>query len=258
MNHILPIKNLHKVLASLVFLLSIQSFTTHANDFIEGVAEQGAKYQALSESESADKMVLMGRHNELNLMLVNLVPDSKKTAEDYFILSNMLFANDHDLSFELMKKAYAMAPEEVPVIYEMGMHHHRSKNYAQAIEFYARAQATDFATEGHKSYALIADCYLRTGEYSKALDAWLKSDPKYNRINIEKAIYNVYAEESSLSQRSDIHASIKNGKHHLLGNLMELDYSWKTDWWNSSVKDDYLAYDIKYAAEILSIKKYCC
>jgi len=254
MNHILPVKHLPKILASWLVLLIILSFTTHANDFISNVGNQGTKYQALSESKSSHKMVLMGEHNKLNSMLIKLVPDDEKTAEDYFILSNMPYEYDHKLSFDLMQKAYDLAPDEIMVLYEMGMHHHRNKNYAKAIEFYSRAQTTDFISKGDKSYALIADCYLRTGEYSKALDAWIKSDPKYNRINIEKAIYNIYADENSLGQRSDLHASIKTGKKHLFGNLIELDYSWKTDWWNSSVKENYLEYDLQYAAKILGVE----
>jgi hypothetical protein len=242
------------MLLSLVLLLSILSFSTYADEFMSNVEEQSAKYQTLSESKSAHKMALMGEHNELNSMLINLVPDENKTAEDYFILSNMLYEYDHKLSFDLMQKAYDLAPDEIIVLYEMGMHHHRNKNYAKAIEFYSRAQTTDFISEGDKSYALIADCYLRTGQYSKALDSWIMSDPKYNRINIEKAIYNIYADENSLAQRSDLHASIKTGKHHLFGNLIELDHSWKTDWWNSSVKENYLEYDLKYAAKVLGVE----
>jgi len=251
MNYILPILYTHKKPTIFLMLFCAVSFTSNANNFIEGVQAQGDKYEALSESESSHQMVLMGNHDELNSMLVNLIPDAKKSAEDYFILSNMLYANDHDLSFDLMKKANELTPEEISVVYEMGMHHHRNKNYTKAIEFYLRAQATDFVTERHKSYALIADCYLRTGEYSKALDAWIKSDPKYNRIKIEKAIHNIYAEQSALAQRSKLHQLIIKGQHHIIGNLIELDHSWKTDWWNQTIKEDYLEYDIKYAAEVL-------
>lgn len=251
MKFIQTIKHLNKVSTSLIFLLCILSFTSNANDFIEGVAKQGDKYEALSSSESSLQMALTGKHNELNSMLVNLVPDAKKTAGDYFILSNMLYANNHDLSFYLMKKAYDLKPTEVAIIYEMGIHNHRGGNHTQAIEFYQKSMASDFISDGHNGFALLADCYLRTGQYSKAVDAWLNSNPKYNRIKIEKAIHSIYAEQSPHTKRSDLFASIQTGKHYLLGNLIELDHSWKTDWWNPLVNEDYLEYDLEYAAIVL-------
>jgi hypothetical protein len=236
---------------AMLFLLLIYQPISFANNFIEEVTEKGLKYQLLSESPESLKLNLEGKKNLVDKHLITLVADNKKTAVDYFLLSNMLYESNHELSFKLMKRAYKKNPEEIYINYEMALHHHRNKNYKKAIKFYNTFQKSQFASEHHASYALLADCLLRTGKYSEAIDAWLKSDPELNSRAIEQAIYTIYGEQSPNNKRSDLYEKINKGEKHLIGELIYLDYNWQIDWWNVVTKKDFLSYDLNYAKSVL-------
>lgn len=221
------------------------------NDFIGRVMAKSDVYMNYSKSQDALDMALQGMQNQVDLNLVAQVPDAQKTSEDYFMLANMLYQNNHQLSFELMQKAHDLNPNEVAIIYEMGMHNHRAGHHQKAIEFYLQAMETEFIREGHSGYALLADCYLRTGKYEKAMDAWISADPGENHTKIEQAAFHIYGDESPMKERSSLVTEIKSGQFKKIGNLLELDHNWQTDWWNHWVQDIYVAQDLKFADEIL-------
>ncbi|MGJ8664037.1 MAG: tetratricopeptide repeat protein [Marinicella sp.] len=247
---------IHSFLQPMIIIILALVFSNQvwSNDFIDRVLAKSEVYQTYSTSEEAGQMALEGLQNQVDLNLIAQVPDADKTAEDYFMLANMLYANNHQLSFELMKKAYDLNPKEVSIIYEMGMHHHRAGNYEKAIEYYLEAMKTEFISIGHNGYALLADCYLRTSEYEKAMDAWINADPRDNRIKIEKAIYNIYGAESPMNERSTLITEIGSGELYKFGDLLELNHKWRIDWWNQKVQENYLAHDLKLAGELLADK----
>ena len=234
-----------------LFILCAISVPLSANVFIDDVMAKGEIYETYSRSEEAAHMALEGKQNEVDAKLIALVPDEDKTAEDFFLLANMLYENNHQLSFDLMQKAYKLNSEEVFIIYEMAMHHHRVGNYQEAINFYLQSMESDEIGKGHKGYALLADCYLRTGEYEKALDAWIYANPYGNRHKIEKAIYHIYGDESSVNKRSTLISQIRSGELIKIGDLIVLDHNWFSDWWNKSVQEEYLVHDLKLIEQVL-------
>ena len=235
-------KHLFFILYLLVFSIEV-----YANDFIDSVLVKSNAYEGFEQKDLVVKLELEGKKNQIDKKLIALVSDKFKTAEDYFILSNKLYNSNHQLSFDLMLKAYALMPDEIYINFELALHYHRDKKYNQAIKYYQIFHSSQLASEHHSSYAMIADCYLRIGEYKKAIDSWMKADPKNNARSIEKAIYNIYGEERPLNKRADIYERINKGENHLYGDLILLDHNWKIDWWNTRANETYLAYDLNHA-----------
>jgi hypothetical protein len=122
----------HLLIILLSFAIQSNVYAFDADEFYELAAETGRKYQALAATTEMRRFDVEGRVSESNQSLRRLVPDQDKTFYDYFILGNMLFEADWQNSYEYMKRAEALQPDNPLLLLERGMHEHRAQNYVQA------------------------------------------------------------------------------------------------------------------------------
>lgn len=234
------------------FVLLCISSVINANEFIEKVLQKSPGYEAISSGESAKQLMLEGKVHVINEQLLKLVPDKEKTAADYFMLGNMFYENDRKLSLELMIKAEHLAPDEVMIKFELALQYHRLRNHQKALEYYQEYLVSGDSSINNSTHALIADCYLHTGEYDLAVDSWLKSyNNRWAESGIYKAFISIFGQESPISKRSQLIQQIKKGQFEVYGDLIELDHNWL----GNGAKEDYLIYDIKQAKQLLSNKQ---
>jgi hypothetical protein len=163
----------------------------------------------------------------------------------------MFYSNHPEQSYALMERAFTLAPDLPPVQYEMAMQEHRAGNCQRAYPLYEEYFMTEAGRSNEPGLALLADCYLRTGQLSAAIAAWNGANHPRNHVSIEKAIHAIYGNQSPLAIRNQLLQDIGAGDLRKLGRLIETDLIWRSDWWNVRTHDDYLDHDLALAARLL-------
>ena len=237
------------VLLSFAIQSSVYAFD--ADEFYVTVAGTGQKYQALTATAEMRRLDVEGRVSESNQRLRRLVPDQDKTFYDYFILGNMLFEADWQSSYEYMKRAEALEPDNPLLLLERGMHEHRAQNYAQATAYYERFHSSQAGKNHAVSWAYLTHTYLMTGQANAALEAWRSAQFGRNHTAIEKGMYTIFANSQQQRDRQRLVAEINAGHGNKLCDLWLLDSNWEIDWWNNKAKDRYLEFDIQLAQQVL-------
>ncbi|MGI0119367.1 tetratricopeptide repeat protein [Zooshikella sp. RANM57] len=234
-----------------LFLLSVEVHAFDVEVFESGMAKHGAIYDNFASLEETKTLFIEGKVSESNQRLIELVSDDKKTVYDYFILGNMLFENDFETSYELMRKAEKKEPDNPYVLYERGIHEHRLGNYSVAKTYYKRIQKTDIAFSKHVLNAYLTHTYLMTGEPEEAFIAWQRANFGRNHTSIEKAMYTIFSNTNQVKKRESLLFEINQGAKLKLCDLYYLDSEWEIDWWNYQPKKTYLEYDKNLALGIL-------
>jgi hypothetical protein len=241
--------NLLFVLLSFAIQSSVYAFD--ADEFYEIATETGQKYQALTATAEMRRLDVEGRVSESNQRLRRLVPDQDKTFYDYFILANMLFEADWQSSYEYMKRAEALEPDNPLLLLERGMHEHRAHNYAQATAYYERFHSSQTGKNHAVSWAYLTHTYLMTGQSNAALEAWGPAQFGRNHTAIEKGMYTIFANSQQPLDRQRLVTEINDGHSNKLCDLWLLDSNWEIDWWNKKAKDQYLEFDLQLAQKVL-------
>ena len=230
------LKKLIPILLLLSTSLSMaQSITEEA--FMASFQETRQKYMPVLQTLEA--LALDGKMDEANQKLINYIPEAERTAVHYFVLGNFLYRIDRKLSYDFQKKAYEMAPTLMPTTLEWGMQQHRKGNYAEALKLYLSIE-DKFIPQHH---ALLADCYINTGQPVKALQAWNMSGHKDSPQGIEYMIHGIYGDDIPQSRRNRILPQLEK-KPELINELLLIDLEWRNDWWVTGPNAEALAKDL--------------
>jgi hypothetical protein len=247
----LPCAKNHLLIVLLSFAIQSSVYAFDADEFYATAAKTGQKYQALTASDEMRRLDVEGRVSESNQRLRRLVPDQDKTFYDYFILGNMLFETDWQSSYEYMKRAEALEPDNPLLLLERGIHEHRAQNYLQATAYYERFHSSQTGKNHAVSWAYLTHTYLMTGQVNAALEAWGSAQFGRNHTAIEKGMYTIFANSQQQRDRQRLVAEINAGHSNKLCDLWRLDSNWEIDWWNKKAKDRYLEFDLQLAQQVI-------
>lgn len=200
--------------------------------------------------EQAAKLTVEGYAPAGNQMLVDLADEDGGPLAAYLV-ANTLFGSDPAASYRLHERALQALPDEPAVALEMAMEQHRRREYAAAIVNYRRLLA---ARPGSPYAALLADCLVRTGQLQAAVQAWGQAGYDLHPTAIDAAIFEIYGPLKPGQRRGELIAKIEGGDLTKLTDLILLDLNFDTDWWNTTVFDEGLDYDLKRAFQFLDKK----
>ncbi len=220
--------------------------------FQDQVNDIATRYSARARDPDATKVTLEGHISQANQMLLQLVPDDRKTAADWFVIGNMLYRADIAASDRAMKKAEALLPDEPAILLERAMAEQRAHHFAAAIGYYDRFHATDMGRDQLASWAYETQCHLVQGDVDKALAAWTHSGFARHHISIETAMYEVFSTQNGDVEREALVAAAQAHRPDAACELMELDSHWEVDWWNQRKRPDYVAQDGALARALLA------
>ncbi len=119
--------------------------------------------------DELDDLALAGELEQSIEKLI-AVADADPTAGTLLVVANQLYRAAPDRSFDLHRRAYALAPGEELTNLEMALQWHRRGQHAQAIPHYQQYQRV--APLDHAPCALLAGCLVETGQLDSAVDAW--------------------------------------------------------------------------------------
>ena len=179
----------------------------------------------------------------------NGIPEKERSAITYLMMGDTIDNLDFNYSYQLHKKAYQMDSTNYDIAFGYAIALHRNKEYKNAIRLYE--QIVDSFPTQKRMYALIADCYLHINDPIKSIVNWKRSDHSSNYIDIEDAICVIYFKENPTRKRCDIWNQIRKGNLDKINDLIILDLTWKTDWWNTSINNLTLDFDLKEAKKLL-------
>jgi len=224
----------------LIGLLCFPAFCLGGSrDFEAEVQAAMPKYEAAAERQL--DLFLAGRMDEAFGLLTDLVPDEKKGPADYFILGNMLYSLDPGLSREFHRRAYEAKPKVVPVMLEHALQLHRHGQYVEAAKLYRKVVKKEKSLDHY--HALASDCLFRTGDVKSAIGLWKASGFMFGHTDIDFAIHSIYGETDPWVRRADLLHRLESDPA-AAAELILLDLSWDTDWWNTATNHDALNHDM--------------
>lgn len=96
---------------------------------------------------------------------------------NYIALGNLgqfyINTGEYDKGLAYMKKAIQAKPKFAPFYYNTGLAIHGRGNYAEAIEYFEKAEKMSFPGEDNRR--LLGDCYRLTGKLPQAVDIYEKA-----------------------------------------------------------------------------------
>lgn len=246
---------LKPVITSLILIAICNVSIADIYDDFANLKEKSEIYNRIIQKNITEALAENGQINESNKMLENAVEN--KTITDFFILGNIFFNIDDNLSLAYMIKAENLAQNNAAIMYERAIQEHKLKNYKKAAGYYDKFFASDTGKSHSTAHALATDCYLRVKRYKDAIKAWNISEYHDNNKATDKLIFEVYGGEPNKIQRYKILDKIINHKNYkLFPRLIELDIYWEDDWWNSRTNQSNLNNDLSLANELLSTLDY--
>ena len=184
---------------------------------------------------------------DLDTLFNQLITSKAYHAENEFhnyLIGGILFNIDATQSYEYHEKAYNARPNDENFILEYALELHRKQEFAKAAELYEKYMLNK--VEDKRINALLADCYMNTGDTQKAIDCWNKADHAKNHTSIDFAINIVYGNNDQFRIRNTIRNEIKQNNFKRMDDLIFMDSNWATDWYNSGVNKRFLDEDIDF------------
>lgn len=216
-----------------------------SSSFMSEVGQVSSVYERLANSAESERLIDEGKKSEVNARLKALVPETRKSAYDAFVLSNILYRADVAASDAYMKLADEKLPGNPFVMFERGMREHRAGRcdvalplYEKAAKLLPRSQAPD------RVWAYITHCRLVLEDARGAVAAWKHVDFKQKHTAIEKSMYDIFSTTDPDVERERLITSIHAGAAGDVCPLIKLDKNWEIDWWNAKEQPEYLAHDI--------------
>ncbi len=234
-----------------LFCFSSALYAFDMETFRKAISKHEKVYGEYTSTEAARLLFDEGRVSEANRQLKSLVPDSEKSAYDYFILGNMLFELDPDSSYRYMKEAEKRGQDNPFILFERGIHEHRRRNYSAAEEYYEQFQKSGVGEGNPILNAYLTHVYLMNRKVDDAFRSWKKAKFGDNHTSIEKAMYTIFSDADQENEREGLIGEIKAGDTYKLCDLYALDSQWEIDWWNHKPKENYLKYDRNLAKQVL-------
>lgn len=194
--------------------------------------------------ENAAKLGAEGYPAAGNQILLALADEDTSPLAAY-VIGNTLYNFDPVASYRLHAHALEGFPQERAVALQVALEEHRRGEYAGAIINYRFVLRTGNSPQFS---ALLADCLLHTGDLKGAVEAWKQADHARRHAEIDAAICTVYGPLSPVQRRGDLIAQIEAKDLAKLTDLILLDLSFDSDWWNAKVYADGLDADLKRAS----------
>ena len=236
-----------------VALLLAAAFAPRARaDFDADLAAAGRAIEAAMPA--AARRMAAGEVKAANAGLLAAVPEKGRTPAASFLLGNVLFEVDRDLSYQLHKAAALGAPDRPEAGWEWALEQHRAGEYAGALASY---QAFSQTRPGSASpHALAADCLLRLGRLDEAKAEWLKSEaaPDGSIEQMENLVCAVHRDPVPYQKRADLlHKAVDQKDADAAADLIALDCDFPFDWWNGGPNEDFLNHDLPAVTAALGL-----
>lgn len=164
------------------------------------------------------------------------------TSYQKYIVGNILYPIDKEVSFSLHQDAYNSNPYELGFVLEYAMQLHRRGDYEEAIPHYltfSEAYPNDYRVN-----VWLSDCYIHTNAFAKAIFHWKKTDHSNNHTGIDFAIHTIYGSTDQLKKRNRLRTEVQDGTIKSAYELILLDYNWEENWWNTSSQKNFIEEDI--------------
>lgn len=194
--------------------------------------------------EKVQPLLQAGRQPEANAQILATFPEPR-TPEQQLVLGNVLFRQDMVASYRLHKEAAARLPNSDEAQFEWALEQHRAREWQGAAQSYQQflSRQPDYAG----AHALLAECWLRLGETSKACQSWGASDKAGSGtlVAFESMVCEVHSGPLPDGPRAALIARIQKGDLGAAAELITLDSAWQTDWWNSDLREDNLDADMQ-------------
>src|SRR6185312_438729 len=101
-------------------------------------------------------------------------PITSRTPAQNFVLANVLFKAAPANSYALHRLVAQQASAVPEALLEWALEQHRKKQYVEALRTYREYTRLD--PDYAPVYGLAAECALRIGDISRAIDLWTKSE----------------------------------------------------------------------------------
>ncbi len=239
----------HQILLVLATFTMAILVPIQAADLTEQVQELTEKHQDVVRR--ASKLASEGKVDEANREIVKLTENDTSTAMALWA-GNLLYSADSVASYKLHQRAYEKEPKEKMTILEWAMERHRKGEWKEAAELYQKYFVLE--PEDEAKHALLADCLIRTGKLKEAVAAWKAANHPDNHTGIDFVIYEIHGELSPVRRRGDLLKKIRAGETNLFERLILLDLHFDNDWWNQSVNERALQFDLDLATKTLGEK----
>ena len=233
-------------------MLLLFLFTTHVqaqSEFVADVREVSNSAEIRTAREAAGKLGMQGRLSEGNALLLAAYPKKNRTVAQSFALGNMLFRHDPAKSYELHKAVAEQKPDEAFAQLEWAMQQHRAAEYEGAAASYAAfgKLQPDFAP----AWGLQAECLIRLDKPDEAVVAWMKSEEAKSGtlIKFESMLCEIKVPHPD-PKREQLLTKASKGDIVAARELVALDCAYKTDWWNSHTRRNYLEHDLGRLSEV--------
>lgn len=164
------------------------------------------------------------------------------TGYQKYIVGNILFPIDEEVSFSLHQEAYNSNPYELGFVLEYAMQLHRKGDYEESIEHYltfSEAYPNDYRVN-----VWLSDCYMSTNAFAKAVSNWKKTDHRNNHTGIDFAIHTIYGATGQLKKRNRLRTEVQEGNIESAYKLIVLDHNWEENWWNTTKQKNFIEEDI--------------
>jgi tetratricopeptide (TPR) repeat protein len=217
---------------------AISQATTRGTTFEEEV--KAVSKQHAPDIQKASSLAARGEVEAGNRQLLALTEEDKSPAMA-FVIANLLYKMDPQVSYDLHRKVYETQPEEPNVNLEWAMEHHRRGEYAEAIPLYQKFIAS---RPGSQYSALLAECLLREGKLKEAVAAWGAAGHPRQHTDIDFAICEIHGEIAALRRRADLLQRLGKGEGQVAEKLIDLDLHMDRDWWNSGPSQRGLEQDL--------------
>lgn len=207
-----------------------------------------AKLQEVTEQ--SEKLIFEGKRSEANTLILSVFPEPGRTPLEGFLLGNVLYAQDPELSYKFHKAAAAAFPQSSQVMLEWALEQHRAGEWEGALAAYKTF--SEFKPEQAPPYGLAAECALRLGRTAEAVELWLKSEaaPRGKLEDLETLICAVHGPRPADDRREELLALCRKGDQSAAVSLIALDLEWPRDWWNGGPMVKYLELDLATIASM--------
>jgi hypothetical protein len=194
--------------------------------------------------ERAEKMLVEGKVDEANDLIVATFPEATRTPVQSLVLGNVLYGQDPARSYKLHKEAAAGMPDAPEALFEWAMEQHRAKEYQAAAKSYEAY--LKLRPDHAPAYGLLAECKIRSGDIDGAVKAWERSEKARGGSleDFESLICEVNGKPASDRERAALLAKVAKGDLAACESLLLLDSDWRTDWWNSGPATQRLKHDL--------------
>jgi tetratricopeptide (TPR) repeat protein len=223
-------------------LLGVAGPATSSSELLEQVRAVGN----LTETavETATELLNQGEPDKATQAILEVFPETTRTTAENYVLGNILFSREPQISYELHKRAAADRPNDPLVLLEWAMQQQRAKEYEGAA---ATWQAYCKVNPGYApALGLLAECLLQTGKTREAVTAWADSEKATNGTleTFESFVCDIHRAPLPDQHRADLLRRVALADIAAAQELVCLDSDWEFDWWNSGPHVPYLKHDL--------------